>query len=316
VDRSALLEVHERLLAAQAAAGGREAATVRFERVRAALDEARREEAAARELCEQGRVEVRRLSRPGVTGIAAALRGRRGAMREDAAVALSRNEARLAKASAGLGAAEAEARALEDELPALIAAQQRVMLVMEEKRQAILTSGGRAREELVALAPRIEAAASRQREITEALAAGEVARAALRQLLDTLSSARSWGVADLVGGGMITSLAKHSKLGAARGHARRVTEAMAHFQRELGDVDATALSPDIGRLATFTDWAVDNVVSDWFVQSRIEKARDRVHETLRSVEAALTRLREEGTATASALARDYARQVELVETAV
>ena len=81
-------------------------------------------------------------------------------------------------------------------------------------------------------------------------------------------------MADLVGGGFITAAAKHTKLGSAGVAARRVAEAMAGFQRELGDVDALGLPPHIGRLATFTDWAFDNIFIDWFVQSRIEDARD------------------------------------------
>ena len=50
------------------------------------------------------------------------------------------------------------------------------------------------------------------KEIREARAAGERALDCLYAARDQLSSARNWGVVDLLGGGLISGLMKHSKL--------------------------------------------------------------------------------------------------------
>ena len=50
------------------------------------------------------------------------------------------------------------------------------------------------------------------REKQEAIEAGERALRSLRQAKSDLNSARGWGIYDLLGGGMISTLIKHSRM--------------------------------------------------------------------------------------------------------
>lgn len=56
-----------------------------------------------------------------------------------------------------------------------------------------------------------------EREIQEALTAGENALQSLYAASEQLDSARNWGIVDLLGGGFFTDLIKHSKNGKSRG---------------------------------------------------------------------------------------------------
>ena len=50
------------------------------------------------------------------------------------------------------------------------------------------------------------------KEIDEAIASGEHALISLREAQNKLNSARNWGIFDMLGGGLITDLIKHSKM--------------------------------------------------------------------------------------------------------
>ena len=52
----------------------------------------------------------------------------------------------------------------------------------------------------------------------EAIDAGNKALQSLYAAQNDLNSAKNWGIVDLLGGGMITSLIKHSKMNNAQSH--------------------------------------------------------------------------------------------------
>ena len=54
------------------------------------------------------------------------------------------------------------------------------------------------------------------KEKQEAIVAGQQALRSLRQAQDCLSSARNWGIYDLLGGGLLSSLVKHSRMDKAQ----------------------------------------------------------------------------------------------------
>lgn len=118
---------------------------------------------------------------------------------------------------------------------------------------------------------------------------------ARRQLLaaqQSLGSARNWGIVDILGGGLVTNLIKHGKLGGAM----RAIEQVRPILREIGDtlpqvaVDAD-LSSGIGDFAAFADFFFDGVFADVYVQSRISDLRWQVEQTLEKLEDAASALR-------------------------
>ncbi len=127
-----------------------------------------------------------------------------------------------------------------------------------------------------------------EKEIREARAAGIRALNSLRQAQKHLDSARGWGIFDMLGGGMISSLVKHSKLGDAQRCVEQAQYDLRDFCRELEDVDL----PDvrIDDLLTFADFFFDGFLADFLVQQRINEARAQIDRACRQVEDVLYRL--------------------------
>ena len=126
------------------------------------------------------------------------------------------------------------------------------------------------------------------REVREARAAGIRALNSLRKAEKHLDSARTWGIFDLLGGGLITSLVKHSKLDDARSDIEQARYDLEDFCEELQDVDL----PDvhIDELLTFADFFFDGFLADLMVQRRINEARDQLERASRQVEDILRQL--------------------------
>ena len=132
----------------------------------------------------------------------------------------------------------------------------------------------------------------RQKEINEAIRAGERALSSLREAENRLNSAGNWGLLDIFGGNTISGFMKHMKINNASqciDNARRDLET---FRDELGDIrDIEDLHVDVSGFLTFADFFLDGFVADLFVQSKISKGKQQVREAERRVEEILRTLR-------------------------
>ena len=127
-----------------------------------------------------------------------------------------------------------------------------------------------------------------QQELREAISAGERALISLRAAQDQLRSAGNWGVADLLGGGMLTTFFKHQRLGEAERSLEIAQSDLRRFQNELRDIRETL---DISDFLAFADYFFDGLVADLMVQSKIRQAQERIGLAIQRVEALLRRLR-------------------------
>lgn len=130
-----------------------------------------------------------------------------------------------------------------------------------------------------------------EKERREVIEAGNRAKASLRKALDELDSARSWGVFDIFGGGLISSLVKHSKLDNASDYIEAAKEDLKAFSRELGDIEEYAdIDVNTGDFWGFADWFFDGFLADWVMQDRINEARRQVQEAIDKVDSIISRL--------------------------
>ncbi len=114
------------------------------------------------------------------------------------------------------------------------------------------------------------------REIDEAIRAGERALDSLREAKNQLNSARNWGIYDMIGGGLISSMIKHSKIDQANEWMDQANRDLRCFAKELRDVDGEDLQIDTGSLVTMLDIFCDNFFSDLLVQQKINDGRARI----------------------------------------
>jgi hypothetical protein len=133
---------------------------------------------------------------------------------------------------------------------------------------------------------------NKDKEINEAIRAGERALESLREANRQLDSAGNWGILDILGGNTVSGIMKHMKVNNASRCIEDARRDMAAFRDELNDIrDISGLNIDIGGFLTFADFFFDGFVADLFVQSKIRKGQQQVQEAIRRVEEILGKLR-------------------------
>lgn len=128
-------------------------------------------------------------------------------------------------------------------------------------------------------------------EIREAIAAADAALKHLGNAADMLDDAGRWGIVDMLGGGLITTLLKHRKISDAQDEIDEAKRALRIFVKELDDVDeATGLNVELGSGLQFADIFFDGVLADWIAQNKIDRAKQQVADAMRQVYAVRSQL--------------------------
>lgn len=113
------------------------------------------------------------------------------------------------------------------------------------------------------------------KEIEEAVSAGEKVLVKLDEVLTILKSAKNWGTFDLLGGGLIATAVKHSKMNEAKSAINSVQRLLLKFHQELSDINVTTGSTidiDLSSFTKFADYFFDGLIVDWIVQSKIKNS--------------------------------------------
>ncbi len=131
-----------------------------------------------------------------------------------------------------------------------------------------------------------------ERELTEAKKAADTALRALEEARDYLSSARNWGIADILGGGFLTTLIKRGKMDDAERCLTRARNAMNRLAKELADLPGARL--EAGDFLEFADYFFDGAIADFLVQSRIKRTLEQTEEAMRRVRRVREQLRAMG----------------------
>lgn len=147
-------------------------------------------------------------------------------------------------------------------------------------------------EKLFALEQQYGDITGQLQELDEAIGAGNAAMEQIRNIENSLSSAESWGTWDLMGGGMISDIAKHSRLDEAQAGAERLQILLSRFRTELADVYISAEmgAVNIDGFLRFADYFFDGLIADWSVLSRIQQSQDSVYQVKQQVQSALWKL--------------------------
>lgn len=131
-----------------------------------------------------------------------------------------------------------------------------------------------------------------RKEVDEAIRAGEIALGSLRAAKAKLDSAKKWGIFDMLGGGMISDMVKHSRMNEASTLMVQARSDVRRFQKELKDVQGYMdLRMEIGGFLSFADFFFDGIIADYMVQSKIENARTQVNDAINLVEGLLASMR-------------------------
>ncbi|MFI5953270.1 hypothetical protein [Cryptosporangium sp. NPDC051539] len=259
---------------------------------------ARRAEAAVEDR------DVARLEGLSLTRVLASLHGARDdeLAREKAEADVARY--RLAEAEARRDAATRGIAGARARLHALAGAPSTYASLLDLKEQRLRESGDPRAARLLALAADRGRLTAELTELREAQDAGRAAHAALFHVLSVLRSAAGWSTFDVLGGGGLSTMVKHSKLDDAARAAAYADQCLAALRIELADVAVGApIAPALVLSPTtrFVDVWFDNIFTDLSVGGRIGEARHRVADALRTCDQIIAHLDRRMATTGAAL---------------
>lgn len=163
--------------------------------------------------------------------------------------------------------------------------------LLSEKEQLLHQSSQAVAQELIALSEQTANLDAEVKEMTEAITAGNEVVSGLDQVIESLESAENWGAWDILGGGLISTAIKHSRIDDARSGVNDVQVKISQFKRELADVRRNVeLQIDIGELISFADFFFDGLIVDWIVQSKISESREQTKKAKNVVTQAIKEL--------------------------
>ena len=190
-----------------------------------------------------------------------------------------------------LAAVEQELCRYEREFDKVRSYQEQYDALFAEKAAAVKLAGGESAAQLLQLEEQYGAQEHQRRELQEAVYAGNSALSSARRVLDSLGSAEGWGTFDLLGGGLVSDIAKYSHLDQAQGYIEQLQSDLRRFKTELADVQITAdLQVSVDGFLRFADYFFDNIFTDWAVMDKISRAKMRVEDTQSNISQVLHRL--------------------------
>lgn len=166
--------------------------------------------------------------------------------------------------------------------------------LLEKKTKLIINHLPDLKQELDSMQDKIDESKMADKEIREALAAGKIARDQVGRIQKSLQSAANWGTYDMMGGGMLATMAKRSHLDTAQREMHEFQNGLRNFNRELKDVgEAIEFDIQITEFLGFADWFFDGFFVDWAVQSKINDAKGQMSQLDGKIRLILDKLNDE-----------------------
>lgn len=198
----------------------------------------------------------------------------------------------------------------------LMGCEEEYQRVIDEKADFLRSSGDEKRVELLRLEEKIRELEAQYREVEEAEDAGKQALLTAVSISESLDSAHSWGTFDLLGGGLISTMAKHSHLDEAQAQMTCLGNELRAFETELADIHIEAdiqIKPD--GFCTFGDYFFDGLIFDWAVLDQINQSEEQIGIVEDQIRDALNQLDAMKTAAEKQIGKLEEERNQLIETA-
>lgn len=188
--------------------------------------------------------------------------------------------------------------------------------LLKEKERLLLEFNGPEANRLFEISEQEAKLFQWNKELREALQAGQEVLRALEKVQEELQSACNWGAWDMLGGGLLATAVKHSKIDNARTFVHQAQQKMRYFQRELADVrQCSEIVIDMDGLTRFADYFFDGLIVDWIVQSKIRESLEQTNSQLTYIDNILHGLRQQLVETDNDMAQLKIKKTVLIERA-
>lgn len=146
-----------------------------------------------------------------------------------------------------------------------------------QKKEILMRENGGTAQKILELLEKGNLTRTDIKEINEAISAGRRVLDSLEIALSSLESAEGWGTWDLLGGGLISDLAKHSHIDDAKLEAENIQRLLRLFKTELAEINISSdIIIETEGFAKFADFFFDGLIADWFMQSKINESQASV----------------------------------------
>ena len=186
---------------------------------------------------------------------------------------------------------EFKLRQIQDELDTLKNVEREFHDALNDKKEQIKVSNDSMKEELLKLEKSLTSLQAQEKEIREAMAAGNRCLYAANNVIDNLKKASDWGTWDVIGGGTMSTLIKHDYMSKAQASVSALQSELRYFKSELADVKIYGnMSVSTDSFTKFADFFFDNIFVDLSVQDRIRSSLNSVTGTKNQIQSALSKL--------------------------
>jgi len=184
-----------------------------------------------------------------------------------------------------------ELRQHQQELRGISGYQREYESLLQQKGQRLKEMNTYYADRICALEESLAYQRANERELQEAIQAANSALQAVDSVQSSLSSAENWSTFDLLGGGVIGDIAKHSLLDNTQNQISSLQRSLSRLRTELADVAIRSdLQIQVDGFLRFADYFFDGLFADWAVRDKIQNSRRQVDDVERSVRHILTQL--------------------------
>jgi len=155
---------------------------------------------------------------------------------------------------------------------------------INEKRQDVLRKNPELLERFETLETKKRMIESEVKELIEAINASNIVKQKTKHALNELKDAKNLGIWDMMGGGLLVTMAKRDHMATAQTIINDLNHSLKSFSKELSDVNMNMTGNiDIANYMGFADYFFDGFFMDMMVQDKINGALNKLSQLERNV---------------------------------
>ena len=186
---------------------------------------------------------------------------------------------------------DSQIKAVENSLKQLSKCEEDYKNLLQQKMNLIKESNNDSAKKIFSFEEEIHNNQNEIKEIKEAVLAAQNVFYTTGKMLSYLKEAQGFATWDVIGGGLISDLAKHENIDKAKNMLSELQLQIKNIKTELSDISiSTDIDIDIDDFLKFADFFFDNIFIDWSVMSHIENSQKEIENTRQKIESLLDKL--------------------------
>ena len=169
-----------------------------------------------------------------------------------------------------------------------------LQLLKKVREEEIINTNPRQAQQLLSLSRNLDNNILKQREIVEAIQAGNKCASTLQEIINELKNAQHWGKWDMYGKqNRRAGYQKHTAIDRAKNLANIANHELHKFDKELRETGeyAEGLQVNLDGFSSFMDVFFDNLITDWIMQQKIVNSLNMMHSNLDKLQRILNSLK-------------------------